>query len=234
MLGYYDNQNFRNSLYALDLSIETHLANLLFNGDATRIIVADNSNSLRERAKDQEWNSLFLPFLNYYCKKITLDTKRKWFNHILNVDGIWIEELQRKVRLAPIHVSYESSIYFHRNDDTHQAMLDLIFQSSNENLLQPSLQIDGGENLDLLAVMYYNLDFEPDFVQKDWFDKNRIHSITLNFEFDYTYIKDNTTGFGIPEEVVFNYGRIHNLETENYDEIMRFIINRFDETVTPI
>jgi hypothetical protein len=232
--NYYDLTNFRNTIYALNITIETFYANLLFKGDGTRIIYADNGNSFRKRASHQEWNNLYLPFMNYHLESISDATDRLWWQHTANISGVWCEELQRKFRLAPIKVNYESSIFFHRSDDIHFAMQELMFDFSNETLFRPTITIDG-QNVELLGVLGYNLDWEPDFEQKDWFDKNKIHSIALNFEFDYTYIKDETSGFGIPDEIIFNFGRLHDLPEDcTIDEINQFVLDRFNEkTITP-
>jgi len=226
--------NFRNTIYALNMAVETHFTNLILSNDGSRIIYSDNSNSLRKRAAGQAWNNLYLPFMNYSVKKVTHPSpERPWFNHGMNISGVWIEELQRKIRYTPIRVSYESTFFIHRSDDMHYAMMEMIFDDSNETLLRPEITIDG-QTVQLLAVLgyNYNLDFEPDYVQKDWFEKNRIHSIGLNFEFDYMYIKDKSTGFGIPDEVILNWGRIFYDDTNNIDEIYNFMINRYSETVT--
>jgi len=235
--NYYDLTalNFRNTIYSLNLAVETHFANLIFQGDANRIIYSDNSNSLRKRAAGQAWNNLYLPFMNYKVKQISHPSpERPWFNHSMNIGGVWVEELQKKVRYTPIRVEYEATFFIERDDDMQYAMSEMVFDDSNETLLKPEITIDG-QSLQLLAVLgyNYNLDYEPDFVQKDWFDKNEIHSIGLNFEFDYQYIKDNTSGFGIPDEVILNWGRLFDDGTSSVDEIYTFMIDRFNETVTP-
>jgi len=230
--------NFHNSIYALDITIESHFSNLLFGGDATRIIYADTSNAFRKRAKGKDWNNLYLPFMNYKISKIEQPAQnRAWWNNVGNTSGVWSEILQKKIRTTPIIVKYEATVFYHRNDDMQYAMSELIWDDSHETYFRPILTVDVEgteltETVALNAILGYNLDFEPTYVQKDWFEQNRIHSITLDFEFDYSYIKDNTTGFGIPDQVLFDWGRLHCNDTSSVDEIYKFLIDRVHETVT--
>ena len=96
--------NFRNTIYALNISIEEHFSELLFQNDATRIIYSDNGNAFRKRAAGQPWNNLMLPFMNYHLESITRDTDRQWWNHYNNISGVWVESLQRKIRYTPIYI----------------------------------------------------------------------------------------------------------------------------------
>ena len=188
--NYYDfsAENFRNTIYALDLAIETFYSNLIFKGDTNRIIYSDNSNALRKRAGTQAWNNLYLPFMNYKLQKVDINTNRNWWHNITNIEGVWSEELQRKIRLAPIRAVYESTVFYHRNDDNLFGMHELIFDFNNETQLRPTLTVTQDSvdySLELLAILDYKLDYDPDYTEKDWFSQNRIHSIKLDFEFDY-------------------------------------------------
>lgn len=229
---YYDLTNFRNTIYSLNLAIETHYANLLLEGDATRIIYSDNSQALRKRAANQDWNTLYLPFMNYKVSKITGQTDRPWWNHLMNISGIWIEELQRKIRYTPVKVNYESTLFLHRDDSLQYAISTILVDDSNETILKPTITIDG-EDLQLYGVLGYNFDYDPKYQESDWLEKNKIHSITLDFEFDYQIIQDNTTGFGIPETVLLEWGRLHN-DGDILDDTYQFMVDRFNETVTQV
>ena len=227
--SYYDLTNFRNTVYALNLKIEEHYSSLLLEGDATRIIYSDNSQALRKRAKDQDW---YLPFMNYKVNKIDGNTNRPWWNHYMNIAGVYIPELERKLRYTPIKVTYDSTLFLHRDDSLQYTIAKIIGDDSNETILSPIITIDDQE-IQLQAILSYNFDYEPEFTESDWLDKNNIHSITLNFEFDYQIISDNTSNFGIPDTVLFEWGRLHN-DGDILDNTYEFMIDRFNETVTQV
>jgi len=180
--------SFRNTIKALDIALENHFSSLILGDDLTRIIVADNAYAFRKRASRNDGN-ISLPFLNYYTTDINPSTDRFYWNHIANIEGIFSETLGRSIRIAPIRVSYESTLWINRYEDLLYAKQELIFDDSNETILYPTVEIEGND-LQIPAILGYNFNFRPNYTQNDWLENNNIQSIGLDFEFDYYMLKD--------------------------------------------
>ena len=74
MPSFYEDLNFLNIIYSMDISIESHFTDLVLKKDIDRIIYSSNSYAMRKRAQlqnDLGENNLNLPFINY--KLTTID-----------------------------------------------------------------------------------------------------------------------------------------------------------------
>lgn len=235
MPSFYNLTNFRNTVYALNNAIENFYANLLLKDETNRIVYATTQYALRERAyqmgNTDDINYLNLPFLNYYVKEVNnLATNRSWFNHQLNVDGIFVPELNRKLRIQPITVDYDSMFWTWRNDEKEYATYNTIWDTSNETEIKYSLNVDGKE-ISMIGILNYNFSLASEFNESDWLERNKIRTIRLDFEFQTHYIKDNVN-ISIPKEVIYKFGTAEQYDDGNYDVTKTLNINHYDEEVS--
>jgi len=233
--NYYQDASFINVLYIIDLSLISHFSTMLFSGDQTRVIYASNDYAFRKRSDNNESN-LNLPFMNFRLKSHEVGERIRW-NLPSNSQGIFIDELETKVRFSPILLNYEASIWFHRDFDIKYAFNEIIWDSDNKTLLKPYATIaSGGDpavdvNVEFPAHLGYNgPSLDPEYNEKDWLEKNNIHSATLDFEIQSFALKANTD-ITIPTDLLFNFASHVDPVDENYLEALNFTINHLTEDV---
>jgi len=189
------NQNreyIRNKLFLYNVcnSVEEYIQQTYLKGNNNRIVYSNNSYAFRKRAKqiaqlkeqEENYNNFDLPFLNYKIIEVSNDASgRDWFNHVANIRGVYIEELGKNIRLAPITIAFESTLWLHTNDDLFYANLVSIFDNSNETILRPIYTIDGYD-IPFYVNFSYSLSMDTEYQQQDWLEKNKIHNIEMNWE----------------------------------------------------
>jgi hypothetical protein len=221
--------NFRNSLYCLNEAVESYYANLLFKGDTSRIIVSKNNFALRKRALNDDVNSLNLPFMNYKMKAMQTKTTRPWFNYMSNIDGIYVPELNRKLRMSPITIDYECTLWFKRSDDVNYAYQLLTYDSDVETKITYYIKVLN-EELPLISVVNYNLQLDPTYDEQEWLEKNKIHTIVVDFSIETFFIKDNLD-ICVPESIIFEFQTKNSLDEISSEETYQLMINKYEESV---
>lgn len=232
-LHYYDTASlgFINTIYALDIAIKQHYADMVFKGDQTRIIYASDAYALRKRSQTQTLNNLDLPFMNFRLTSIEPNTDRSWWNHMANIDGLFIKAYGRKIRFTPIMLQYEASLWFHSWRDAIFAQTEIFFDNSNETVLKPLLTLDGSdEELENIAVLGYNLNFNPKYNETDWLEQNKIQSLDLGLKFDTYLFKDNYD-VSIPTKVIFDFLVDEGIETGTPEENYEALVDHLTEEV---
>ena len=216
-----DKTNFINTLYALDIAIENHFSNLLLGGDISRVVYSDTSFALRRRVKDSNWDESFLPFMNYSVDSISEGTNRSIWSSSGKIGGIWVRELNKYMRMAPVTISFDSTVWYHQHLDNLFALTEVVWDDTSETIIDYSvnvLDIDGVEQeLKMFGILAYNFSYNPSFSRSDWLQENKIHSNSLNFEIQ-TYILKEGSEAWLPEEVVFEFARGKGMNPEEYDD----------------
>lgn len=211
-MPYYNDPNYINVFYNLNIAIEEYFADLLFDGDLSRIIYASNQYAFRERSRqDTKSNNLNFPFMNYRIIDLDFPSKnRKMFNNMVNIEGIYLEGTGKKVKVTPVNVVYEGIIYFERNDDNYQAYNRIIFQTSNETILYPQVTMKDINDVDVTfpisAFLDFDLKIDGKYNENDWMTQNRIHTIGMNsFSFDTVVLQQNDTAVSLTEEAILEF-----------------------------
>lgn len=229
---------FRNSIQSLNITVWNRYADLLFSGDLDRIVYAPSDFAFRKRAKTQPNNSLNLPFINFKIARggINLNTDRDWKNHALATQGMWIKEIDRKVRLYPVTIAYDAKLYIHLESDAHWAFSELVWEDALETKLEPSVAfIDQNEEEQIyknIGVLSMSLNFESEYNENDWLKENKIRVIEINPSFQTFFIKENFSRFCVPKEFILDFadrkGDIDD-EDRSYDEIYKAVIDQVSE-----
>jgi len=223
--SYYSDKNFLNIAYAIDLSLISHFSSMLFNNDVNRVQYSSNAYAMRKRS-DNNNGRLDLPFLNF--KAVSYEPgERAWWNASAYTKGVYIPELSQKIKMAPVTIGYEASIWLHKDSDLRYAFSELIFDADNKTILnvQQATYIDiNGQTVSLPTVLNYTgLDFEPEYNEQDWLERNNIHSASLDFEIGTFAIKSNDN-ICIPERVLFNFANTKDMKNYTYDEVYNFLV----------
>lgn len=234
MPSFYSDSVFRNTVYAANAALVSHFASMLLDGDASRVVYSSTEYALHRRIETgQEWNNANLPFMNYKVESVENGVDRRWWNAVLNTDGMWISELGRKVRLTPVTISYDATLFIHRDDEMQFAMAELLWDDSNETQVPFAISIEHegtAHDLGFPAVLGYNLQYEPQFSRSDWLEQNKIHSIQINPSLE-TFIMKESYDAWVPEEVVFNFARSVGEDPQTYDEAYTFLVDHMNERV---
>ena len=230
MPSYFENQNFLNTKYAMDITIETHLAGLVLLDATDRITYASNEYALRKRAQDQEHNNLNLPFMNYKIDDFAFGAT-PWWNNNLFSRGIYLPELGQKIRMSPVSLNYEATFWAHRDDEILYAFSELRFDADSKTTLTSSIEISGIDVPFPGQLSYTNLNFTPKYNEQDWLDRNKIHTITLDFAV-ITWIMKTNLDIVIPNKIILEFQALHGIEdTVSYEETINLIIDHFNEDV---
>lgn len=185
---YYGNQmkSWANTpmVYSLDIAIENHFSSIL-ELPLDRIIYASNEYCFRERTRKNN-GDLNLPFVNYYRTGYE-KSEREWFNNYSNKYGLIDREnkftslLGGRLRVYPITITYEATAFFSQNKDCEYAMNKLLFEDSNETILNPQLETDKGDIIENIAIFDSDLSYNPTYQESDWLEQNRIWTIGIDF-----------------------------------------------------
>lgn len=224
---YYTNTNFLTIVYSVDYILIEHFANMFFNGDKSRIIYSSDEYAFRKRANQNEGN-LNLPFMNFYMVNYDPGERTRW-NVNAYATGLFIPELQTKVRFAPIQLDYEASFWTHTNYDINYAFSEFVWDTDNKTILKPWVNIQEQEVAFPAHLSYDGLDFNPQYKENDWLERNKIHSASADFTVETLALKVNEN-ISIPEEVVFNFAYSQGIEEGSFDEVYTKLIDHINET----
>ena len=230
---YADDTNFLNIGYALDIAIETHIASILLKDELDRVIYSSDAYALRKRSRDNK-GLLDLPFVNYKITGYDPGDKSRW-NVRAYSKGIYVPELQQKVIFAPIRLEYESTYWCHRDDELRYAITQLDLDADNKTILRPYVTIEG-EDLSFPSYKEYtNVDFDPQYNELDWLERNKIHSAKMDFAYE-TFVLQMNSDITIPTSVIFNFASGHGyqdkIDDEDYDDVYTFVVNHLTDEVT--
>ena len=197
--------------YALDIAIEKHLSDTLeFTLD--RIIYASNEYCFRERTRKNE-GELNLPFMNYY--RIGYEESDKpWKNDYSNRFGIidrenkFTSKMGGKMRIYPIKINYEGTAFFAQNKDCEYAMNKLLFDASNETVVNPLLETNKGDTIKNIGIIDFDVEYNPTYQESDWLEQNRIWTIGIDFSVDTFMIgkfDTNPDNLHVAKEVLLEF-----------------------------
>lgn len=201
--------NFINSIYSLDIAVELYFASLFFNNDLTRIVYSSNEYCFRKRANQSDksetpvWNNVNLPFFNYYLTGTSDPTSRPWYSHYALINGIYIDELGFNIQINPVKFTYEATIWFSTDYDMKYALIPLYRDNNTESKIQFDVQVDN-QTLSCLGINHYSITYNPAYKESDWLEKNKIRSISLDFNID-TFLLQGEHDVSLVREIIFDF-----------------------------
>lgn len=240
--GYFANRNFINIKTSLIISVFEYFENLFFEGEEGRVIYASDSFAFRRRnqlLKKEEANhslltqNLNLPFANFYITGISSNTDRRWKSRPLELEGVMNWDINKKIRLSPVKIEFEATIYTEKETDKNYVTSQIIWEDILETKLKPVFEIDG-KTFSNIAVVGYNGNFTNQYSESDWLEKNKIRATSFDFTIDTYLVKTNTSRFCIPKNVLVSFAKTQDIDShnyENYDELLEGVINHLDGKV---
>jgi len=233
-------KTFYSTVLATNIAVYRYLADLLFEGDIGRIVWASNEKTFRKRQEQlTKRNSVNIGILDLpYCSfRLSQDgfenkaQKRQWFNQALNVEGEWMEELGRKVRITPVQLKYEGAICVHSDTDLYWLQQLLIWDASNEKILKPVLETTGDsgkpQEIANIAVIEIIPHMNSRFSEADWLTNNKIQAIDIDIQIDTFLLLDNRARYWIAKKALLQFANDNlpqiNTQSQSTDEIEQTI-----------
>lgn len=226
--------------YALDLSLEDFFSKqLIFSLD--RIIYSSNDFTFRERTKKND-GQLNLPYMNYYRIGYS-EPDRDWWNNYANAFGLmdignkgYYKELGSKIRLVPIKIEYESTVFFSQQKDCEYAYSRLLLEGSNETILNPILNTsDENVSLKNIGILNMDLEFNPTYNESDWLVNNKIWTISIDFNVDTFLIYASEEDLFITNNIILNFLLAKNLIKPNImDSNPKILLEEYFSVNNPI
>jgi hypothetical protein len=247
--SYYSTElsNFLNIFYSANIALENYFTNWLFHGEKDRMIYASTEYAFRRRIelKSQDptsvsLNTLDFPFMNYRGTMLGT-TDRPWKNQNLFSTGIYIPELEQKVRINPVTFEYDATIFCHRDDELQYLSSELAWDNEQETQLEKnidySISIDGNDII-LPGLIEYNLNHDTMYNENDWLQQNKVHTVEADFtlqtfllKLENPYSDSNTDGkFAITNEVCLLFQNLHPETDEIASEEIYTYINDYYST----
>lgn len=217
------NENWVNDktyVYALDIEFENYIKDVL-NFPLTRIIYAQNAYTFYERERKND-GLLNLPYLNYYRTGYS-EADRPWFNNWANrlyplSNDEQIHALGQKIKIFPIKVEYEATCFFSQQKDMEYAYTQLMFEASNETIIYPIVETTNGDTVKNIGIVSFDLEYNPNFEEFDYLEKNKIFSIGMDFNIDtFMYVGD-TSNITLAKEIVEEFVSAKELNKDDIDK----------------
>lgn len=185
-------------LHFVNISVMSYLANTYFGGDLSRIVYASNAYAFRRRVEQagKSTQGLALPFANLKITNVQPSTQRPWRNAKLAVEGLDDYNLFNKIRMVPITLTFDATLYLSTELEALFSMSQSIWDASLETKITSSVDITFQGIPDpvthiIPAPLVYSYDnigiyhsdglgYNQEFMEKDWLEKNKIRAIPIN------------------------------------------------------
>lgn len=215
--GYVDYGSFMNQYLVIDL------ANRFMRGDLSRIVYADNASCFRVRSDTatsttgsvvpRNTGNVTLPFINFIQKEGTRDDRHNWYHWRLDKPGVYCSELETRVRMVPIQLTYESTFWCSSAKEMRYMANELYFMRENHTDITIPIEysfVTGSGVTQLVDMEWYGkLNFEievdPEYEMNEWLANNVKHSIGMNFELNSWGIKLDTNNVSITEKSILRF-----------------------------
>ena len=217
------NKPFFNNVLSTNISLYKYLSKIFFDGDLTRIVWASTDLMFRKRQEQlslrkldnlpkDDLGILDMPFCSF---RITQDgiqpgSQRVWWNPALNVEGIWFEELGRRLKITPVSINYEACFVCNHDTDLYWAQQNQIRDKSGETILESFVDaIAPDESVHTLKnIIIYNVEphINTQFAERDWLEKNKIQTITFDIScLTWLIAEDDHHRYCITKKVIFDF-----------------------------
>jgi hypothetical protein len=198
-------------LHTINISMINYLATKFFGSDLTRIVYASNAYAFRRRVeqKGKETQGLALPFANIKLVNVQPSTQRPWKNMTLEAEGAPSYEIANKLRMTPVTMTYESTMFFSTELESLFSMSTALWDAAMETKILSSADISYQPDVlepavifsfDNIGVLHSDgLGYNQEFMESDWLQKNKIRAIPLNYTLETWLWK---TPIGVPSPTI--------------------------------
>jgi hypothetical protein len=137
-------------------------------------------------------------------------TDRTWWNPALNVEGMWIEELGRRVRITPMTLTYEACFICQHDVDLYWAQNANIWDKAQETIVESFIDAIGpdGTAHTLKNIIIYDATphMNATYSEADWLQKNKLQTITMDISCQtWAMAEDKNHRYCITKKVLFDF-----------------------------
>lgn len=232
------NNTYVNTFYALCIALDSYLSNKLLEGDSKRIVYTQTEYALRKRCGQNEWSNANLPFINYKMTQKSFGGDRNWFSMEAFSQGIYIDSLQKKLRITPISISFDCTYWAGRDDDYQYAIDSILLDASAETKIKYYMDYNG-VLVENIAVVNFDFDTSPRFSDEEWLTQNTVWAISLNPTIQTWLPIGNIEGYCIPKTLLFDFAVKHDyvensitVENIEYEDLYQFTIDHINGKIT--
>jgi hypothetical protein len=217
------NKPFFNVFLASNIAIYKYLADLYFEGDMGRIVWASTEMMFRKRQEQlaarktdrglkDNLGILDMPFCSFRLAQdgVNEGTDRTWWNAPLNVKGIWMEELGRRVRITPMTLTYEACFICQHDSDLYWAQNANIWDKAQETIVESFIDAIGpdGTKHTLKNIIIYDADahMNSQYTERDWLEKNKLQTVTMDIQCQtWAMAEDKNHRYCVTRKVLFDF-----------------------------
>jgi hypothetical protein len=217
------NKPFFNVILSTNIAIYKYLASLYFDGDMKRIVWASTDMMFRKRqeqlaARKQDHipkdtlGILDMPFCSFRLAQdgVNEGTDRNWWNPSLNVEGMWIEELGRRVRITPMTLNYEACFICQHDTDLYWAQNVNIWDKAKETIIESFIDAIGPDGIahTLKNIIVYDATahMNTQYSESDWLEKNKLQTITMDIQCQTWAMEEDTHHrYCVTRKVLFDF-----------------------------
>ena len=227
--SYYRNEtNFIEFKTGLDWELWKFIANLLFDGDTTRVRYASNAYAFRSRS-DKEGGNLDLPFANFRTSQggFSFSNDQGWYTAPLRGNGIWIPELETSIQLVPVVLEYEASFWCSMEHELQVAAERLIFNKYDNIGIPFDMSINGFDIKFPARIINEDreIEWDSEYNEDDWLEQNQIRNIGFDFEVMTYMPKTNTDiSYSVTEKAILEFGAVRNIDDVTESDFIEFFV----------
>jgi hypothetical protein len=219
----YFNKPFFNVILSTNIAIYKYLAGLYFEGDMKRVVWASTDMMFRKRQEQlaagkqnhdpkDTLGILDMPFCSFRLAQdgVTEGTDRNWWNPALNVEGVWMEELGRRVRLTPMTLAYEACFICQHDTDLYWAQNMNIWDKAQETIVESFIDAVGPDGVShtLKNIIIYDATahMNAQYSESDWLEKNKLQTITMDIQCQtWAMAEDTHHRYCVTRKVIFDF-----------------------------
>ena len=188
---YYIYRSYVSTYYYVYMRLEEWLKEIIFRNDESRTFLASDEYAFRRRFEltdtsknynDVEASSLQFPFANYWPLNTGWQPDTRIVANPAALVYAGIYEGDTKIRAASVSLPISITFYYDREDDARMAYEKLLFYTYNEHYYDIDVPYAGNTLGIPFILRVNNLRFNPTFNETDWLNKNRIFTISVEFD----------------------------------------------------
>ena len=246
---YYIYRSYVSTYYYVYMRLEEWLKEIIFRNDESRTFLASDEYAFRRRFEltdtsksynDVEASSLQFPFANYWPLNTGWQPDTRVVANPAALVYAGVYEGDTKIRAASVTLPISITFYYDREDDARMAYEKLLFYTYNEHYYDINVPYAGNTLGIPFILRVNNLRFNPTFNETDWLNKNRIFTISVEFNIrtyvlyppeqpDYDVEVDADGMLSTGNEYDDGYGEYYITE-----EVILNMVNRGDSIVSTI
>lgn len=211
-------------LLACIIRSENFLGDQLLKGELDRIVYASDKFVFRARQNQNNKSSdLGFPFMNHYIDEIDHRPNENRWQYRSFQSGIFLPEVKALIKVNPININMESTIFFSSEKEMNMAWNKLRWISDGNTHLNAEVQISEtvpeGEDQPEPYILPFPMDFEftklirrPNYKDTDFLERDGVYCIKMDYLLK-TLMFVSDSDISITEKSIFEFTNRKGVDT---------------------